>query len=190
MRLLRRTLFGNPILRTPARLLNRAEIVSTTIQALIEDMRYTLETRKYGVGLAAPQIGESFAISVIGIKPTPTRPDSAASDLVIINPEIVKFYGEKVPKWEGCLSFGGGSDQPYAQALRYEKVRVRYYDQTATLHEADYDGLVGHVLQHEIDHLNGILFVDHVIDPKTFITAHEYKKRYRSKLSENTTTTS
>jgi peptide deformylase len=178
MRLLQRTLFGNPILRLPARQLSSDDIASPQIQELIADMRYTLENRRYGVGLAAPQIGQSVSLSVIAIKPTPSRPDNPNIGFVIINPEIVRTYGELVPKWEGCLSFGSGPTSPYAQASRYEKIRIKYLDEQGIPHETDYDGLVAHVLQHEIDHLNGILFVDKVQDPKTFITISEYKKRY------------
>ena len=76
MRLLRRTQFGNPVLRTAAQHLTEEEIHSSIIQALLLDMRYTLEKKRYGVGLAAPQIGKSLAIAIIGLKPTPTRPQS------------------------------------------------------------------------------------------------------------------
>ncbi len=178
MKILRRTLFGNPVLRTTARRLSADEIASPQIQELIADMRYTLEYRRYGVGLAAPQIGQPVAVSVIAIKPTPTRPENPHINFVIINPEIIRTYGALMPKWEGCLSFGSGPTLPYAQASRYEKIRVRFLDEQGGLHETDYDGLVAHVLQHEIDHLNGILFVDKVLDPTTYITISEYKKRY------------
>lgn len=178
MKLLRRTLFGNPILRQKARPLERAEIVSPDTAELIQNMRYTLERRKFGIGLAAPQVGKGIALSVIGIKPTPTRPNNPRIDMVVINPEIVKTYGRRVPLWEGCISLGTGSDLPYAQAMRYKKVRVRYLDEKAQRREKDFEGLLAHVLQHEIDHLEGILFVDRVADSRSFVTQSEYRKRY------------
>lgn len=181
MKLLRRTLFGNPILRQKSRQLNKSEILSPEIAELIKSMQYTLERRKFGIGLAAPQIGEGIALSVIGIKPTPNRPDNPHVDMVIINPEIVRTYGKQMGLWEGCISLGTGADSPYAQAMRYKKVRVRYYDEKAKLHEKDFDGLLAHVMQHEIDHLKGILFVDRVEDSKTFVTQSEYRKRYLKK---------
>jgi peptide deformylase len=97
--------------------------------------------------------------------------------MVIINPEIVRTYGRRSQMWEGCISFQGGSrDFPYAKALRYRKVRVRYVDEEGKGHEKDFAGLLSHVLQHEIDHLNGVLFVERVKDPKTYMMISEYKK--------------
>lgn len=178
MKLLLRTQFGNPILRAPVCTLTNQEISSPDTQELISNMRYTLFKRQYGVGLAAPQIGRSLALSVIGIKPTPSHPKNPTVDLVIINPEIVNTYGKRIGMWEGCISLGKGTDLPYAKALRYKKVHVRYQDEHAELHEQDFSGITAHVLQHEIDHLNGTLFVDRVKDTKTYTTISEYKKRY------------
>lgn len=178
MKILRRTQFGNPVLRQVARRLSDEEILSDEIQGLIADMYFTVDNKPFGVGLAAPQIGQSVAISTIAVKPTPTRPDREPQRLTVINPEIVKTYGKRTGMWEGCVSFGGTKDFPYAKAMRYRKVRVRYQDERAKVHEADFDGFLAHVLQHETDHLNGVLFVDRVADNTTFITSHEYKKQY------------
>lgn len=183
MKVLRRTQFGNPILRTKTRTLSREEILSADIQMLIKDMRYTLENKQYGVGLAATQVGQSVAISVIGIKPTPTRPKNPTVNLTVINPKIVKTYGQKEPMWEGCVSFGGTKDFPYAQVPRYKKLRLQYLDENARRHEKDFEGIIAHVLQHEVDHLNGVLFVDRVEDTKTYITVSEYKKLMKNKSS-------
>lgn len=178
MKILKRTQFGNPVLRSVARRLSTTEIKSAGIQALIEDMHYTLEKKQYGVGLAAPQIGQNVAIATIGIKPTPSRPDLKEEKLTVINPEIIKIYGDRRGMWEACIS---GSEL-YGKAMRYKKIRVRWQDETAKLHEQDFVGIMAHVLQHEIDHLNGILFVDRVKDTKTFITFSEYNKLRRKKL--------
>lgn len=176
-RILQRTVFGNPILREPTQPLDQAEILSDEIQNLIRDMRHTLEVKKYGIGLAAPQVGRGIALSVIWIKPTPTRPNLSEKQMVVINPEIIKMSGQKVPKWEGCISFGSGSDFPYAQALRWNEVRIRYLDETGRKHERKFTGMLAHVLQHEVDHLNGVLFVDRVVDPASYVMISEYKKR-------------
>lgn len=178
MKILRRTNFGNSVLRQVARRLTATEILSDEMQSLIDDMFYTVERKQYGIGLAAPQIGQSLALSVIAIKATPSRPHLSDKQLVIINPEIVRTYGRQQAMWEGCISFGGGKDFPYAQAMRYIKVRVRYLDRQATLHEHDVEGMLAHVMQHEIDHLNGILFVDRVKDTKTYVMMSEFKKRH------------
>ncbi len=185
MKILKRTQFGNPVLRQIAVRLSRDEILSDTTQALIANMYYTLEQKKYGVGLAAPQVGESLAISAILIKPMPWRPDVEETQLTIINPEIIATYERRSAMWEGCISFCGDQKEfPYAKALRWKKVRVRYLDEQAKLHEEDFDGLLAHVLQHETDHLNGILFVDRVRNTKSYVTVSEYNKRYRPKKDQ------
>lgn len=181
MKILRRTRFGDPILRLQARLLTREEILSSDTQELIQNMRYTVEKKRYGVGLAAPQIGRSLAISVINIKATPARPNLEQFSATIINPAIVETFGRQTFLWEGCISCGVGNDLLYAKALRYKKVRVCWQDECARQREAVFEGIIAHVLQHEIDHLNGVLFVDRVRDNKTMITIGEYKKHYLSK---------
>jgi peptide deformylase len=177
MKLLRRTQFGNPILRKSAQRLDPKQIRSTDVQDLIRDMFYTLESKQYGVGLAAPQVGHSLAIAVISLRPTDHRPDVVAAKLTIINPEVIKSYGRRTGLWEGCLSFGTGRNTPFAQVPRHQKIRVKYLDEQGIICEHDFSGLLAHVIQHEIDHLNGLLFVDHVRDTTTYMTLSEYRKR-------------
>jgi peptide deformylase len=172
MRILKRTQFGNPILRTPARSLSKPDIFLPDIQGLIRDMRYTLEKKRYGVGLAAPQVGQSLALALIGMKPTPTRPNTPEVSLTLINPEIVSYIGKRTGQWEGCIS----GPNIYGKALRHSKLRLKWLDEKARSHVQDFDGLVAQVIQHEVDHLNGILFVDRVKDSKTYVTFSEYKK--------------
>lgn len=171
-KLLRKTEFGNPILRNPNRRLTDSEIISTDIQKLIQNMYYTLEQKKYGVGIAATQVGKNICLSVLDTKPTPTRPDLKRQKLTIINPEIVKSYGKKKPMWEGCIS----GSKLYALVPRYPKIRLRWKDEQAKEHEQDFDDFLAHVIQHEVDHLNGILFLDRVEDTKSYMTFSEYKK--------------
>ncbi len=170
------TRFGNPILREAARQLTREEIKSPEIQQLITDIRYTNEQKKYGVGLAAPQVGESVALSVIGIKPTPTRPNLEPFEQVIINPTY-EGIGRRASMWEACQSGGVGRNTLYGKALRYRKIRATWYDENGEFHSKELDGFAAHVFQHETDHLNGILFVDKVRDTKTFMMEDEYRKR-------------
>lgn len=174
---LRKTYFGNPVLRQVAPLLTPKQIVTSEIQQLIKDMKYTVDARKFGVGLAAPQVGRSVALALIAIKPTPTRPNRKVFNRVIINPKILETYGNRTGMWEGCISFGSGSNFPYGKAMRYKKIKVSYYDEHAKRHIEILDGFVAHVFQHELDHVNGILFVDRVRDTKTFICASEFRKR-------------
>lgn len=175
---LTRTKFGNPVLRAKAKRLTTAEILSETTQLLIADMFYTLEKKPYGVGLAAPQVGKSVALSVIGIKSTPTRPDRQPLQMVIINPDVVGIgHRTTVGMWEGCISCGQGNEILYGRTLRYKKITLRWQDEKAKAHEKELEGLLAHVAQHETDHLNGILFVDRVKDTTTYMMADEYQKR-------------
>ena len=171
------TRIGNPVLRVQCRKLTKSEILSTSIQTLIADMRYTLAEKEAGVGLAAPQVGEPVMLSVIGIKPTPNRPGLTPFDTVIINPKVIKGHGEPNPKWEACVSCGSGDDILYAQVLRYDEVTLHWIDDTAQTHEERLSGFAAHVAQHEVDHLNGVLFVDKVTDTKSYMMADEYRAR-------------
>lgn len=173
---LKRTQFGNPILRTPAREIDSSEIASVKVQSLIRDMYYTLTTKKYGVGLAAPQVGVPLCLSVIYIQPTSHRPDVQKFQQVIINPSF-KPIGRREQMWEGCLSFAGAKDSVFAKALRYKKIQARWHDEHGVCHDEVLSGLPAHVFQHETDHLNGILFVDRVKDSTTWMNAAEYRTR-------------
>lgn len=176
-KILRRTVFGNPILRQVARRLTNEEILSPEIQQLIADIRYTVEYKVYGVGLAAPQVGVGVALTVIGIKSTPNRPNLERFETVLINPEIVATFGRRTPMWEGCISCGTGADTLYAKVPRYKEIRLRWQDEQGKQHDKILSGFVAHVAQHEVDHLEGIVFTDRVRDRGSFMMASEYKKR-------------
>lgn len=176
MKTLSKTEFGNPVLRAKVKKLSEDEILSAETQELIANIRHTLIEKKYGVGLAAPQVGRGISLSVIHIRPTKMRPNLPKSkwvSLVIINPKITKTYGQPKQYWEGCISL----PNTFAKVPRYKKVKVKYLDEKGVKHEKVFEGLLAHVLQHEIDHLNGGLFVDKVMDTRTYMTAAEYKKR-------------
>ena len=174
--LLTATRFGNQILREQMRKLAPEEILSSDIQELIEDMYYTLREKQYGVGIAAPQIGARIALSVVGIKPTPTRPNLEPFNTVLINPVVAETFGDAEEMWEGCISSGEGDNTLYAKVPRFKKIRLQWLDERADEHDEILDGFVAHVAQHETDHLNGILFVDRVEDTKTYMLADEYQK--------------
>lgn len=180
---MRVTEFGNPLLRLKTNDLNDFDIKSAKIQQLIKDMKLYLEDKKMGVGLAAPQIGESLSLAIIQIKPTKTRPEADKFDLVIINPQITQTYGRKNQLWEGCISAGPLKSGLFAKVSRYKKIKLKYVDENSKSQEKIFEGLAAHVIQHEVDHLNGILFVDRVKDRKSFSTYKEYlnsiKKRHK-----------
>lgn len=131
-----------------------------------------------GVGLAAPQVGESLQLAVIEIKKTPIRPEVLPlAPTVIINPEILTVSREKISDWEGCLSF------PNVRGLvpRHKSITVRYYDLSGQRHIVKLNGFQARVFQHEIDHLNGVVYVDRIEDAKSLMTLKEFKRRVLGK---------
>ena len=171
MRTLTRVQFGNPILRKRAKKITLNRIKTATLQRLIKEMFFTIHP--IGVGLAAPQIGKSIQLIVIDIHPLPHRPNVKPYKRVIINPIILKSSNEQTLGYEGCLSFEGLR----AETPRSKRIHVRYDDEHGIKQEEWVDGLVAKVFQHEIDHLNGVLFIDHVKNPHTIMTTEEFKKR-------------
>lgn len=177
MKILSRVQFGNPVLREVAQKVPTQDISSKGVQSLIADMRHTLLEKKLGIGLAAPQVGKRLAIAVIAIRPREYRPNTEPFDLVMINPEITDYIGRKVQLWEGCISAGShGRCDLFAKVPRYPEVKVKYWDETGQMHHATFESLKAQLIQHEVDHLNGILFVDRVKDPTTYMTFREYIK--------------
>lgn len=150
---------GNPVLRGKAR---RVSQVDRPIQKLIDDMIETM-AKAPGVGLAAPQVGVPLRLAVIDVEDKIT---------VIINPEIVKSSGE-VDLDEGCLSVPGF----WGRVNRFERVSVKALDRNGKeLRIRDAEGLFAQVLQHEIDHLDGRLYVDRLL-PDTFQRSEPLRKR-------------
>jgi peptide deformylase len=166
----------NSILREKCKRLTREEILSDEIQDLIDDMKYTCDKKKYGVGLSANQVGVALAISIIAIKPTPSRPNLSVFDQVCINPEILETFGEEVPMWEGCQSTARdeNGEPAMAQVMRFKKIRIKYLDRNGFEQIEIAEDFVAHVIQHEIDHLNGVLFID-LIELQSLITNKEYR---------------
>lgn len=145
--------YGEDVLRQPAEKITK---VSAKIQKLVDDMFDTMYAYN-GVGLAAPQVGVSKRLFVLDC----TTDDNPLPQMVFINPTIVKKSGAVISK-EGCLSFPG----VYTEVKRYDTVTVRYMDMKSKMREmiVKEGTLLCRAIQHELDHLNGILFVDHVID--------------------------
>ena len=139
--------YGEPVLHQKAA---PVEALTPEIDALIDDMRETMHAAA-GVGLAAPQIGESLRICLVDLS-AGRRPDQL---LVLINPELMTSAGLQL-KEEGCLSVPGIE----ATVARPQTVAVRALDRDGEAREIVAEGLLARALQHEIDHLNGILFLD------------------------------
>jgi peptide deformylase len=120
-----------------------------------------------GIGLAAPQVGVLLRLVVIDL-----APDKAPAPIVLINPEVVARSEEKATREEGCLSL---PDQ-YADVTRPAWVKVKYQDKHGANKEIEGDGLLAACLQHEIDHLNGVLFVDYLSPLKRNILLRKLAK--------------
>jgi len=146
-----------PILTAPdPRLKRRAkavEKVDDRIRKLMDDMLETMYAAP-GIGLAAPQVGVLERVIVVDV----AREDEEPQPLRMANPEILWQSEELSAYDEGCLSL---PDQ-FAEVIRPKKVRVRYLDQDNEIRELEAEGLLATCIQHEIDHLNGTLFVDHL----------------------------
>ena len=163
---------GDPLLRqTCARVLDPTE---AEIQELVRDLADTLAYWRaktgYGRGIAAPQIGvlkRVIFLKLPGVEPWP-----------LVNPQIVHASDEKIVVWDACLSFLS----IFMQVERRRLIRVRYQNlQGQTLEfEAGDERNLSELLQHEIDHLDGILAIDRVVDQKTICTREEFEKRYRA----------
>jgi len=172
MKILPRTQFGNPILREEAKKIPKSRLKDAEFQELIKQMFFTM--RRYGVGLAAPQIGLSIKLAVVGLKDDPIRPDvKLIPPAVLINPEIIETSEEMEEDWEGCLSF----PQVWGLVPRHKKVKAQYVDEEGTTHTVEVEGFHARVFQHEIDHLNGVLYIDRMKDLKTFVTNQEFRQR-------------
>lgn len=164
--------FGEPILRQRSGELTPVEIASKDTQQLIADMRDLLLKHNAGVAMAAPQVGVSKRVVAVAVRPTEHRPQVEEFDAVMINPEIVETFGRRTQLWEGCLSTG--QNGLFAKAPRYRKVTARYVDEIGKEHTETFTGLLAQIVQHEVDHLDGVLFVDRVKDSTTYITKKQY----------------
>lgn len=148
-------LYGHPVLR------EIAEDITPQYPELKELIANMFETMydSEGVGLAAPQIGRSIALVVIDADPVAdTFPECAGKKLVLINPEIEVLDGEKVNRAEGCLSLPGLSED----VKRVENIRIKYLDENFAPHEETVQGFLARIIQHECDHLDGMVYIDHI----------------------------
>jgi len=163
---------GDPGLREVAKKVD--DPAAAEIRALVEDLSDTLaywrKTTGYGRGIAAPQIGANVRVIFLrlpGEEPWP-----------VVNPVITERSKEKIVVWDACLSFLS----IFMKVERYREISVRYQDLSGEQYEvhANEERNLSELLQHEIDHLDGILAVDRITDVKTMCTREEFEKRYRA----------
>ncbi len=151
--------FGHPTLRKPTQEIDKDY---EGLSQLVDDMYDTMH-KSEGVGLAAPQINRAIRLFVVNFEPMLEEEDlknEKPEDLikVFINPKIVEFSGDSWAFNEGCLSVPGMRED----VSRPEKILIQYYDKDFNYIEEQYDGMKARVIQHEYDHLEGKLFVDHL----------------------------
>lgn len=145
-------IYGNPVLETPA--LKVTEFFTEGLELLTDEMFRIMEEAR-GIGLAAPQIGIGLQLAVVDLTKATGNMDSR---LVLINPEIVNVSKETNISSEGCLSLPGASEL----VTRPKEVTVRYQDITGIVQHINADGIFAKCLVHEIEHLSGKLYVDHL----------------------------
>jgi peptide deformylase len=164
---------GDPVLRERAREVPAVELPA--LQRLIDDMIATMREAG-GAGLAANQVGDLHRILVAEVDHNPRYPYKPPLPLtVMVNPVIEPLGPETIPIIEGCLSVPGLR----GELDRMAAIRVRYLDRDGTPREDTFEGLSAGTFQHEVDHLDGILFLDRVSDPRTFMTWEEFDRRHR-----------
>jgi peptide deformylase len=165
-----------PILIAPhASLKARARAVGPGDADRIRDLLPRMFATMYqapGIGLAAPQVDVGLRVAVVDLAPKDVR-----APIALINPEVIAASKELATREEGCLSL----PHQFADVTRPAIVRVRYLDQTGARREIEADGLLSACLQHEIDHLDGVLFVDHISALKRNMILRKLAKEIRQK---------
>jgi peptide deformylase len=145
--------YGDPVLKKKAKDLEKGKV---DLPKLLEDMYETMY-EAHGVGLAAPQIGLSIRVFVVDGEPL-DEDNLKGFKKAFINPQILKEEGDEWPFEEGCLSIPGIRSEVY----RCEKLKIKYFDENWEQHTEEYDGLKARIIQHEYDHIEGVLFIDYL----------------------------
>jgi peptide deformylase len=188
MAILKVARMGHPILRARAKTIDPADITSPRIQHLIDDMFESM--REYqGVGLAAPQVHVGVRLFVAGFPPSTTDPrgqpdaDDEADEqervplMVLINPQITPIGGAVQEDWEGCLSI----PDVRGKVPRAREISVKAYDRNGRKIEIRARGFTARVIQHETDHLDGVLFFDRMKSLQTLTFLDEFGRFWNSR---------
>lgn len=166
---------GHPVLRQPTREISPDELASAGIQTIIDDIVATMRDRN-GAGLAANQIAQSVRICAIEVRDNPRYPYKPNIPLtILVNPKIEPLSGETFANYEGCLSV------PNLRGVvhRHVAIRVTAKDRHGQPVDETIRGLTAGTFQHEVDHLDGLLFVDRVVDTKTLCTWETFDRYFR-----------
>ena len=127
-----------------------------------------------GVGIASPQVAESYRLFIVASRPNPRYPNAPTMEpTAMINPRIIAHSSEVVKGWEGCLSVPGIR----GLVPRYQAIEVEYTSRDGKLHRQELTDFVARIFQHEYDHLDGIVFIDRVESTQELMTEQEYQQR-------------
>lgn len=174
MAILKIARMGHPVLRAPARPLELSEIGTPAIQRLIDDMFETM--REYeGIGLAAPQVHEGLRLFVAGVD----EPDTSLPPVVMINPVIEPLGAAVEEDWEGCLSI----PDVRGRVPRAAEIRVDAHDRTGRRIALTASGFPARVMQHETDHLDGVLFPDRMRSFESLTFLAEYRRHWAERAA-------
>jgi peptide deformylase len=173
MSILKVARMGHPVLRAKTRSLEKPEIRSAVIQKLIDDMIDTM-TEYRGVGLAAPQVHEGVRLFVAALDPGDDEEEDA-EPVVVINPEITIVGSDVVEDWEGCLSI----PDIRGRVPRAREIKVRAFDRSGARIELSAHDFPARVIQHEADHLDGVLFFDRMTSLESMTFLDEYSRYWR-----------
>ena len=173
MSILKVARMGHPVLRAKARPLEKAEIRSAAIQKLIDDMIDTM-TEYHGVGLAAPQVHEGVRIFVAALD-SGDDDEEESEPIAVINPDLTIVGSDVVEDWEGCLSI----PDVRGRVPRAREIKVRAFDRTGARIELSAHDFPARVIQHETDHLDGVLFFDRMTSLATMTFLDEYARYWR-----------
>jgi len=171
---------GHPVLRQVARPVTREELATPAMQAFIDDLIATMHDAD-GAGLAAIQVYEPIQICAIGVRNNPPYPYKPPIPLtILVNPVLTPEGDERFDNNEGCLSV------PNLRGMvsRHVHVRVQAWDRHGNAIDEVVHGLKAGTYQHEVDHLQGMLFVDRVTDPRTFATWAEFDRHHKAAFVE------
>lgn len=174
---------GNPLLRERSREISREELASPAVQQLIDDLIDTMHAAN-GAGIAAPQVGELVRITTIEVTKNPRYPYKPPIPLTIVVNPVIEFLDEELVEVnEGCLSV----PNMRGNVMRHVNIRVRYLDRHGVERDEVKRGLTAGTFQHEIDHLDGLLFLDRVVDTRTLTTWEQFERFHRAAFVERIT---
>ena len=169
MSILKVARLGHPVLRASARRLEASEISTPETQQLIDDMFDTMHEYQ-GIGLAAPQVHQSIRLFVAGVD----SPDSGLPPVVMVNPEVEVLGTNTDDDWEGCLSI----PDIRGRVTRSLDIRVRSLNRKGKVQVMTASGFAARVIQHETDHLDGVMFLDRMTSLESLTFIMEYERHW------------